>query len=69
MTSINKLWPTFNIETGLIEEPEFKTVMVQVAQEHGLYNGTDEEVEQTTVFFTNENLTNIFEQIVAHESK
>lgn len=69
MGSINKIWPGFDIESGVVEMEEFKRVMVQVAQDQGLYDGEPEEVEQATVFFTDDNLNNIFDQIVDHESK
>jgi len=64
MSSIQKLWENFDIENGLIDQDHFKSIMTQVAADQGLYDGNEQDIEQATIFFTNENLENIFHQIL-----
>jgi len=68
MMSINEMWPAFNIEEGTINLDGFKQIMTKVAEHQGLYEGTEEEVNSATIFFTDENLENIYRQILEHES-
>jgi len=56
MASINEVWPTFALQDGLIDQEDFKDVMVEVAHHQGLYTGSEQEVKQNTIFFTQENL-------------
>jgi hypothetical protein len=60
MVSINEVWPTFDLQNGLIDLEDFKDVMVEVAHHQGLYQGTEQDTKQNTIFFTQENLQNIF---------
>ena len=63
MISISDTWGLFDIEVGRIGLEEFSQVMVNVAKHQGLYEGPPEKVEQATIFFTADNLDNIFTQI------
>jgi hypothetical protein len=39
LASFGKVWPGFDVDHGLIDINEFKRVMIQVAQDQGLYEG------------------------------
>ena len=67
MNSIAKVWSNFDHTTGRIDLNEFKNIMVKVALDHQLYEGKPEEVQMNTVFFTDDNLDNIFQQILEQE--
>ena len=67
MTSIGKVWQEFDHTEGSISLEEFEKVMIDVAKDQNLYEGTEEEVQLNTIFFTKENLVNIFNQILDQE--
>jgi hypothetical protein len=69
MASINSLWADFDIESGFINFADFKIVMKAIAQDQGVYDGNADESDQTTIFFTEENITHIFDQILEHEKE
>lgn len=67
MESINEVWADFELNEGVIDNNNFKQIMVKVAKHQGLYEGDAQEVKTNTIFFTPDNLQNIFEQIQDHE--
>ena len=44
MTSISKVWPTFDHTEGQIDLKEFENVMLNVAHDQNLYDGSQEEI-------------------------
>lgn len=69
MNSINTLWPEFDIDNGFIDFKDFKNIMKSVAKDQGVYDGNQNEADQSTIFFTEQNITHIFEQILEHEKE
>lgn len=72
MQSIAKVWPEFNQADGVISEQEFPEVMIRIATDQGLLDETTQEeqqLQQNQMFFTKENLVNIFQQIKSQEQE
>lgn len=70
MVSINNLWPEFDIDNGVVGFEEFKSLMKNIAIDQGVYDGEYQQHEsEQSVFFTDENITHIFEQILEHEQE
>ena len=67
MTSISKVWHNFDHTDGTVDIEEFEKVMIAVAKDHSLYEGSQEDVQINTIFFTKDNLSNIFTQILEQE--
>lgn len=60
METIQRVWPSFELTEGLIDIDDFKEVMVDIAKDQQLFEGSEDEVKGNTIFFTPENLQNIF---------
>lgn len=70
MASIGNLWPDFDIENGFLDFDDFKTIMKNIAIDQGVYDGDSQSADSDqSVFFTDENIAHIFEQILEHEQE
>lgn len=61
MDTVNKIWPEFDQNEGLIRLSGFQDIMVKFAKDQGLFEGDALQVKQNAMFFTPDNLQNIFE--------
>lgn len=72
MQSIGKVWPEFNQADGVIGEQEFPDVMIRIAADQNLLDEEaqdEQQLQQNKMFFTKENLVNIFQQIQSQEQE
>lgn len=70
MQSIGKVWPEFNQADGVVGEQEFPDIMIRIARDQNLLDGggqDEQQLQQNKMFFTKENLVNIFQQIKSQE--
>lgn len=64
MSSIEKVWTSFDQQNGQVGLKDFQKIMVKVANDQNLLEGGDAQTKQNAMFFTGDNLGSIFEQIL-----
>ena len=64
MDSIERVWIEFDQIEGMVNLEQFQYVMFNVATDQKLLDGDDDQAKQNAMFFTPDNLSNIFEQII-----